>query len=160
MANKPIIPEQEVLNALGLCTFTMLNFDVDHINGLVFSIAFETRYHGLLRPKYVKTELGVFRCVCPGGVNPDGSPVVMCLGCPAHTPRRCWKVITALVEWARINVSQREKHLKRFLPKEIWDRYPDGLQAFCKASQMLPLRHDTRPRTFDAATCSTHHPSH
>ena len=58
MANRPIIPEQEVLNALGLCTFTMLNFDVDRVNGLVFRIAFETKYHGLLRPNYSKTELG------------------------------------------------------------------------------------------------------
>lgn len=130
MPHKPILPEGEVLNALGLCTFTMLSFDVTQVNGSIFRLSFETRHHGLLRPKYTKTELGVFRCVCPGGVNPDGSPVVMCLGCPAHTPRRSWQVITALVDWAKINVKQRERKLKRFLARDVWERYSAGLRAY------------------------------
>lgn len=53
----------------------------------------------------------------------------MCLGCPAHTPRRSWQVITALVDWAKINVKQRERKLKRFLAKDVWERYSAGLRS-------------------------------
>ena len=89
------------LDKTGLCP-SMLKFTRVYKAGLEFEIFFETKSRcGYLRSNYSKTSLGVFACVCPGGINRDLSPVVGCLGCPVHTPDQSWPINNALESYAK-----------------------------------------------------------
>ncbi len=90
------------LSRLGLEPGTQLDFRREQINkGQSFQIFFRSAPPGIsVRPRYAETELGVFKCGCPGGARPNGEPVVRSLGCPVHTPSQSWPITNALVAWA------------------------------------------------------------